>query len=65
MMSDSLSHRRDSAEASIHLTDTVMAKVLALKTPEIPKEALEGIIIETLTAFDPTAAAVFKAKQTR
>ncbi len=62
MIRDSLQHRNDAETAASHLTDTILTKVLALKTPEIPQAALNEIISETLSAYDPTAAAVYAAK---
>ncbi len=62
MVSDSLRHHSSAQAASSALTDTVLARVLALNTPEIPLESLHSIVHEVLEAFDPTSAAVFKAK---
>ena len=62
MIRDSLQHRKDAESAASELTDTVLSKVLALHSSNISEKDLNRIIAETLKAYDPTAAAVFKAQ---
>ena len=58
---DSLQHRKTALEDASYLTDTILAKTLALKTQNIKTRQLFDIIHKVLKNYDKTAAAVYKA----
>lgn len=59
---DAVSHRKTALADASELTDTVISKVLSCKTADVPLSLLTQMVDETLQAFDPTAAAVYRAK---
>lgn len=58
---NSLRHRSDALESSSDLTDTIISKVLQLKTEPVSKNSIISITYKTLKRFDSTAAAVYRA----
>ena len=56
-----LEHRKQATAEASALTDTIITKALAQKEPVILIDDLIHISTETLTAFDPTAAAIYSA----
>ena len=58
---DALRHRKTALADATALTDTVLARVLALKSAEITKQELTEIAHQTIKTFDSTAAAVYQA----
>jgi transcriptional regulator NrdR family protein len=62
---DSLAHRKTALEDATALTDTVLAAVLRQKQATIQVSQLISIVQEILQRFDPTAAAVYKAKHAK
>jgi transcriptional regulator NrdR family protein len=57
----SVSHRKSPLEDSTHLTDTIISKVLALKSALVSTSELKNIIKETLNSFDKPALAYYSA----
>lgn len=58
---DSLAHRKDRIEEAGAITDTIISKVLSLKSSNINIEQLKSIATDTLKSFDVVAASVYKA----
>ncbi len=63
---NSLSHQKDHIEASRHLTDTVLSKVLSSKSQNhqhgiIDVGLLKSIVLETIANYDQPAATYYKA----
>lgn len=59
---DSLQHRKTATADATELTSTIIGKVLTLKHSELPVSVIKRTAHQTLQAFDPTAAAVYRAK---
>lgn len=59
---DSLSHRKNSLTEASALTDTVLSRILTLKRGLISTSDIFVIVHGIIKRFDPTAAAVYKAK---
>lgn len=61
-INDSLNHRKTAIDDATALTDTVLQQVLTLKSAIIQITEILTITHHVLANFDPTAAAVYKAK---
>lgn len=57
----SVSHRKSPLEDSTHLTDTIIGKVVALKSAIITTSEIKGITKDTLINFDKPALAYYSA----
>lgn len=57
----SLAHRKDAVRASTAITETILYKVISLKSPSIDRENLVSTCIETLRRFDKAAAVAYEA----
>lgn len=60
---DSLRHRKTALSDATALTDTIMARILAQKTPVLTTGDLSAISNTVITAFDKTAGAVYSASR--
>ena len=58
---DSLQHRKNAVADAGALTDTIISRVIALKSPKIERSEIISIATRALQAFDQTAAAVYQA----
>lgn len=59
---DSCAHRKTALADASALTDTVLSQILALKQPIIEVSHLATTTHQTLSRFDPIAAAVYGAQ---
>jgi len=59
---NSLQHRKTALEDATYLTDTILSRIVALKTSQIRSADIRDICQDVLKKFDPTAAAVYSAK---
>ena len=57
---ESLSHRKTRTADATAVTSTIISKVLARQSADIPVSALKDIAHETLQTFDTTAGAVYR-----
>lgn len=58
---DSLKHRESAVEDASYLTDTILARILALKSPKVMTSIIIDAAYKALKNFESTAAAVYKA----
>ena len=58
---DSLHHRKTALEDATYLTDTILTRILALKTPQITTAAITTLTTPVLKNFDPLAAKLYNA----
>ncbi len=58
---DSLPHRKTALSDAAYLTDTIITRILALKSPEIGSSTISDVTIRVLKNFDPLAAKLYSA----
>ncbi len=56
---DSLQHRKTALSDATYLTDTILTRILALKTSQVSSQLLTETTIVVLKNFDPLAAKVY------